>query len=136
MADTVNTTVLESTKRRYIVQLTCVSDGTGETGVVKVDKSALVASNGLEPRSLIVDHIAWSIQGFTSIRLYWDHTTDDEIDVLASDTSASERSYWDVGGLNDPETAGGTGDIILTSAGASAGDTYSLVLNCRLKPTA
>lgn len=134
MADVVDSVVLESTIQRYIVRLTNVSDATGESAVVKVDKSTLVASNGLEPRDLIIDEIEWAIQGFTSVRLFWDHTTDDEIAVLP--TGSGYRQYWSDGGLKDPRSAGGAGDIVLTTAGAASGATYDIRLNCRFQPQA
>lgn len=130
MADTVDTIVLESTMQRQIVRLTNVSDGTGESAVVKVDKSALTGFDGLEPAYLIVDEIEWNIQGFTSIRLFWDHTTDDELAVLSG---TGYRQYWSDGGLKDPRSAGGAGDIVLTTAGAASGATYDIRLNCRLQ---
>lgn len=132
MADTVDTVVLQSNSRRYVARFTNVSDATGETSVVKVDKSALVDVRGSEPYRLIVDYMKWSIQGFTSVRLFFDHTTDDELAVLASGTG--ERSYWENGGLPDPLSAGGTGDILLTTAGAASGSTYDIEINCRLEP--
>lgn len=134
MTDVVDSIVLESTIQRYVVRLTNVSDSTGESAVAKVDKSTLVASNGLEPRDLIIDEIEWSIQGFTSVRLFWDHTTDDEALVLGA--GSGYRSFWGSGGLKDPRSAGGTGDILLTTAGATSGATYDIVLNCRLQPQA
>lgn len=134
MADVVDTIVLESNKHRRKIRITNVSDATGESAVVKVDKSALTAMNGLEPAYLIIDEIEWSIQGFTSVRLFWDHTTDDEIAVLG--TGSGYREYWSSGGLKDPVSAGATGDILLTTAGAASGATYDIVLNCRLQPQA
>lgn len=133
MADTVDTLVLQSNQRRYIARFTNVSDATGESAVVKVDKSTLVAANGLEPYRLILDYAKWSIQGFTSVRLFWDHTTDDEIAVFG--TGAGERNYAENGGLYDPVSAGGTGDVLLTTAGAASGATYDIELNFRLEPT-
>lgn len=132
MADAVDTAVLQSTTRRYVARFTNVSDATGESAVVKVDKSTLVATDGLEPYRLILDYAKWSIQGFTSVRLFFDHTTDDEIAVLG--TGAGERSYWESGGLKDPLSAGGTGDVLLTTAGAASGATYDIELNFRLEP--
>lgn len=134
MADVVDSIVLESTIQRYIVRLTNVSDATGESAVVKVDKSTLVASNGLEPQDLVIDEIEWSIQGFTSVRLFWHHTANDEAVVLG--TGSGFRTFWPSGGLKDPRSAGGTGDILLTTAGAASGATYDIVLNCRLRPQA
>lgn len=127
MADTVDTNVVFSGTRRYIVRLTNISDGTGESGVVKVDKSTLVNSNGVEPQALNVESIQSNIQGFSSVRLFWDHTTDDEIDVLPA--GSMFRDYSQGGVLKDPRSTGGTGDIILTTAGAISGATYDITLS-------
>lgn len=125
MADSVDSLVLQSGGKHHIVRLTNISDGTGETSVAKVDISTLVKSDGTVPTRTRVKEIFWNIQGFTSIRLYWDHTTDDEIAML------SGSGYLDlhaVGGLLDPASTGGTGDILLTTAGAVSGATYTILL--------
>lgn len=131
MPDVVDTIVLESTPRRYVARFTNVSDGTGESAVKKIDKSALVDFNGREPYRLIIDYIKWSIQGFTSVRGLFDATTDDEAFVLG--TGTGERSYWPEG-LKDPLSAGAVGDLLFTTAGTTSGNTYDIVVNCRLEP--
>jgi len=130
MADTVDSIVLESTPKRYIVRLFNVYVDTGESAVVKVDKSGLVASNGLEPRDLIIDEIEWAIQGYSKVTLLWEHDTDDEAVVL---TGNGYANYWSSGGLKDPRSSGGTGDIVCTTTGAAAGNSYNITLNCRLQ---
>lgn len=129
MTDTVDSNIVFSGKRKYIVRLTNVSDGTGESAVVKVDKSTLTNSNGEEPDKLNVREIQWSIQGFTSVRLFWDHTTDDEIAVLAGN---GYRDFREGGVLVDPASAGGAGDVLLTTAGAVSGATYDILLTLEL----
>ena len=130
MADSVDSVVLFSGTRRRAVRLTNVSDGTGESAVIKIDKSTLIGPDGTEPSKLVVEEIVWNIQGFTSVRLFWDHTTDDEIDMLSGGGS---RDYTAVGGLRDPGSAGGDGDILLTTAGAVSGATYDISIVLRLK---
>lgn len=130
MADTVDTKVLFAGTRTYITRLLNISDGTGENAVIKVDISTLTGPLGIAPTYVKVREIQWSISGFTSVRLYWDHTTDDEIDVLA--TYQGYRDYSGVGSV-DPKTAGGTGDILLTTAGNAAGATYDITLVLELK---
>lgn len=131
MADTVDSLDLYKGPERYALRLTNISDGTGESAVVKVDKSALTAGyTGAAPSKLVVEEIWYNIQGFTSVRLHWDHTTDDEIAVL------SGSGYLDLtkfGGMVDPASAGDTGDIILTTNGNISGATYTIVLVVRLK---
>lgn len=127
MADTVDSLISFSGDRRHIVRLTNVSDGTGESAVVKVDKSALTNSNGTEPGKLAVKSVRWAIQGFTSVRLFWDHDTDDEVMVL----SGNGYECFDAA-LVDPASTGGTGDILLTTAGAVSGATYDITLEVLL----
>lgn len=125
MADTVDSLVLQSNGKHHIVRLTNISDGTGETDVVKVDVSTLTNSQGKVVTRTRIKELWWNIQGFTSVRLEWDATTDDEIAVLAG------SGYLDLhklGGLLDPASAGATGDILLTTAGAVSGATYTIVL--------
>jgi len=131
MADTVDTLVVHKGKKIYVVRLTNISDGTGESGVAKVDISTLTGQNGSAPTYTKIREISWSIQGFTSVRLYWDHTTDDEIAVLG--TGNGYMDFTAVGGLVDPRSTGGTGDILLTTAGTTSGNTYTITLVVELK---
>lgn len=125
MADTVTSQVLLSGPRRHVVVLTGVSDGTGETAVVKVDRSALKTLDGVEPARLAIERAQWMMQGIDYIRLAWDHASDDTALVLSGD---GKLCFEGVGALKDPGSAGGTGDLLLTSVGAVAGGSYTLVL--------
>jgi hypothetical protein len=131
MADTVDTLVVFSGTRKRVVRFTNISDGTGETNVTKVTLSSLIGPNGKAPTAVKVMEIAWNIQGFTSVRLFWDHTTDDEIAVLG--IGSGYVDYSGVGGLMDPKSAGGTGDILLTTANLTSGNTYDITLVLQLK---
>lgn len=116
-------------------RILCVSDGTGETNVVKVQKSTLTNSNGIVPTKLAIEQLWWSISGFTSVELDWDHTTPDEIAILATGNGAQLYGRTlgvDLGSLWDPASAGGTGNIILTSKGASASATYNIYMLIRM----
>jgi len=131
MADAVDSLVLFKGTKIYSVRLTNISDGTGESGVVKIDISTLTGANGAAPTAVKIREIQYNIQGFTSVKLYWDHTTDDEIAVLGAGTGYLD--YTGVGGLMDPRSTGGTGDVILTTTGASATATYDITLVVQLK---
>lgn len=131
MADVVSVDYLFKGSRRAKVKLTNISDGTGEAGVIKVDISTLIGLNGSAPTKTSIESIESSVQGFTSIKLYWDHTTDDVLAVLG--VGYTYFDFTDVGGFTDPASTGGTGDIILTTAGATATSTYDITINFRLK---
>lgn len=135
MADAVTTNVIYDGKDRYVVHLTNVSDGTGESAVAKVDKSTLTAKDGGEPASLDIEQVEWNVQGFTSVRLLWDHTTDDTAVVLSGtgykDFTCRDDSVPEIDrvrGLQDPRSTGGTGDLLLTTAGTTSGNTYDITI--------
>lgn len=130
MADTVNTQVLRNGPNEYCAVFTNICDGTGESAVIKIDISTLVGPFAIAPTYVVVEEVVWSIQGFTSVRLFFDHTTDDEIAMLAGNGYLNLRN---VGGLSDPKTTGGTGDILFTTAGNTAGSTYTVTIAVRLK---
>lgn len=136
MADVVDTLDAWSGKDLLIRRITNISDGTGETSVAKVVKSGLVATNGAAPTKLAIEELWWSIQGFSSIRFFWDHTTPDELAILAAGNGF--RPMGGLRGVNgmlvDPASAGGTGNVILSTAGAVAGATYDITMVLRLLP--
>ena len=128
MADTVDTKIVYQGPRYYVVRLQNVSDGTGESGVTKVTISGLT-QGGFTPTSTAIDRIEYNINGMV-VKLYWDHTTDDEIATL----SGNGVCDWSIEGGNvDPGSAGGTGNILLSTAGAASGDTYDITLWIRPK---
>lgn len=142
MADTVSTNTIingaaSGGSKRAIVHLTGISDGTGETNVVKVDRSAMILpGTAIAPTKLHVASIRWNIQGFQYIKLVWDHTADDTISLLSGNGYENYETY---GGLRDPNTSndavtGAIGDIILTSIGAANGATYDITLEVILVP--
>ncbi len=132
MADTVTSAVLPAatgqSTRHYGVRLTNVSDGTGESNVVKIDISTLTGPDGLTTTTFPIEELVWNIQGFTSVRLTWDHNTDIVIDILSGQGYRDYRNY----GLLCDSGTGGTGDVLLTTAGAVSGATYDITIIGRL----
>lgn len=132
MADTVLTTVVGNTPTHYVVHLLNISDGTGESAVSKTTKSALLSTLGIAPVALDIEKVRWNIQGMASVRILWDHTTDDRALVLSGsgfdDFRGDDTDTNFVGGLRDPVSAGGTGDILVTTDGAVSGGSYDITL--------
>ena len=125
MADAVTSTVISDGNRNYKIKLTNISDGTGESAVTKVDISALLMNTGLAPSYFAVKSIEYDVQAFSSVVLYFDATTDDVLAVLTG------QGFFDYDGafFNDPQSTGTTGDIKLTTNGASSGATYDITLS-------
>lgn len=132
MTDTVTNTVIQNTARRLVVVSQIVSDGTGSTDAVLVDKSAFVGPDGTEPGRLVVEEIEYSVDGM-QVQLEFDHDTDDLIANLAGqgrfDFVRGRREQ----GFIDPASAGGTGDIVATTVAHTAGDKATIKLTLRKK---
>lgn len=131
MADTVDTKVIRNDHGRYVVRLVNQSDGTGESGVVKVDVSALTSTKGTTAIYTTINRIEYSVFGMNHVTLAWDATTDDEIAVLSGQ---GVLDFFPEGGMTDPKSTGYTGDIKLTTDGATASGGYDITLWLKLKP--
>ena len=129
MADAVTTRVLFNEGQHYSAVFTNASDGTGESAVVKVDKSALVDARGVEPDKLRIMKAEWSIQGIPRVIIAFDHNTDDTVLVLGAGTG--KMCFEKQGGLVDPASAGGTGDILFTVAAGATTGSYTIKLDIR-----
>ena len=127
MADTVTNTTLKQDDKEVVLHLTCISDGTGESNVVKVDRSSFAALYK-DTKRLTIRSVRWAIQGFTYIKISWDHTADDTALVL------NGNGYDEFPeGVRDPNTSadtvtGAIGDVLLTSVGAASGATYDITI--------
>jgi hypothetical protein len=126
MGDAVATTVLRNTGKKYKAYFTNVSDGTGESAVQKVDISGLTLNNGSAPTKVKITRIWYSISSGMSVSLLFDHTANDIVFIPSGDGFRDFET--NMGGLRDPASAGGTGDLLFTTNGASAGDTYWIML--------
>lgn len=120
MADAVATNTIYSGINRKVLAFTNVSDGVGESAVQKVDISAL---NG-GPAKVRINKVNWACDGM-AVRVLFDHDTDDTALVLSGQ---GEMCFKKWGGYHDPASAGGTGDILFTTIGHSANDSYTVVM--------
>jgi hypothetical protein len=123
MADAVATQVIQDGQSRLVIRLTNVSDGTGESAVLKVDASAYNATK------FNIERIHYSCIGM-GVRLYFDATTDVLAWSLAQDSDGS-LDFTGFGGIPDPLATGNTGDIMLTTVGHALGDSYAIILELR-----
>jgi hypothetical protein len=129
MADTVASQTILDGERLVIQKFTNISDGTGETAVVKVDVSALnpdafgVACNGVK-----LNKIYATTHGM-EVRILWDATTDVFAWMIPQNTNYL-MDLSSFGGIPNNAGAGVTGDVLFTTADASSGDMYTIVLEC------
>lgn len=126
MPDAVATQILVDDARRAILKFTNISDGTGESGVVKVDVSTLSSYQGQACTSVSVNKIDAVTAGM-GLNMLWDATTDVLILTLGeADFVTFDFSRFS--GLTNNSGAGRTGDILFTTVGAAAGDRYTVVM--------
>jgi hypothetical protein len=120
MADTVTSQTIFSGPNKAIFGFTNVSDGTGESAVKKIDISTLTGN----PSYVRVNRIWYNTFGM-AVKIIYDHTADDTVLVLQGDGQFDFNRF---GGIPDPASGGDTGDILFTTVGHTAGDTYSIVM--------
>jgi hypothetical protein len=133
MADAVASQTLIDGDRVAILKFTNISDGTGETGVVKVDVSALAAPAGKVCSTVSIDRIYASTVGM-GVDILWDATTDVVAMTLGPD-QFYEYQFDDIGGLWNNSGAGKTGDVLFSTIGAASGDRYTIILYVSKKYT-
>lgn len=124
MADAVSSQTLVDGERNVVMKFTNLSDGTGESAVLKVDVSSLNGS----PSSVSIERITYSVSGM-NVTLLWDATTDVRIVELGGNTGVMD--FTSFGGLQNNAGVGVTGDILLTTTGHSSGDSYSIILEMK-----
>lgn len=125
MADAVTSQTIFDGEREAVMKFTNISDGTGETAVLKVDVSALASSAaGKVCDGVTLERIHASINGM-SVAVLWDATADVPAVILAPGMYTFKHDRIQ---LPNNAGAGKTGDIMFTTIGAGAGDTYSIVL--------
>lgn len=129
MADAVTSQTILDGERLFIAKYTNISDGTGETGVVKVDVSTLnpnafgYACNGVKINKI------WSTTHGMEVRILFDATTDTFAWMIPQNTNYL-MDFSSFGGIPSNAGAGVTGDVLFTTSDASAGDMYTIVLEC------
>ena len=122
MGDTVTSQTLSDGTKKSILKFTNVSDGTGESAIKKVDVSELIDA----PTTVKITKI-WYATGGMAVQMLWDATAD----VLAFTVGSDAVGFLDFnpfGGIVNNAGTGITGDLLFTTVGHGAGDTYSIIL--------
>ena len=128
MADAVTSQTIQDGERKAVLKFTNVSDGTGESNVVKVDVSALAAnSSGQACTKVTVTQIWWQCVGM-GVELLFDATANVLVIGLSPDSNGY-HDYTPFTGIPNNAGSGVTGDILFTTIGASANDTYTVILD-------
>lgn len=137
MVDTVTAQVLLKGPRHLVKRFTNVSDGTGESGIKKVDAAGAECAVVVQGQTihagvhLKVTRVEYDVKGM-GLRIQWDASSPADMLVLGG---YDDLDFRDVGGIQNPGTGtltGSTGSILFTTLGAVANSSYSVVLHCTL----
>jgi len=129
MADAVASQTLLDGERLFIAKFTNISDGTGETAVVKIDVTTLarnafnLACNGVKINKI------WATTHGMEVRILWDASTDVFAWLVPQNTNYL-LDFSSFGGLQNNGGTGVNGNVLFTTSDASAGDMYTIVLEC------
>ena len=138
MSDVVTSAIIANGPRNWGYVFTSVSDGTGESGVVKVDGSAsgplgvFLQGQYFYPLAHIkITEIEWDVKGM-GLEIIWDATSSQVATYLGSDT-AGRLNYHKFGGLAAVSSTGAiitgaTGKIKFTTLGAMPNSGYTVFL--------
>ncbi len=119
MADTVVVKQIIDGGIKAVYVLSNRSDGTGEAAVTKIDISSLQ----LVPTKVKITKVKWAVVGM-NVDILFDHDTDDRVLILNGNGELTEADLH--GGIKDPASTGGPGDILLTTTGHTSGDGYTI----------
>lgn len=123
-----------SGRNKLVINVTGSFDTIDETNVVILDRTSISNPSGTTLRTGIrIDEITWAVGvGFDYVKLSFDHTTDEVIDYFQGQGYMDYRPY---GGKSMTEAIATVtdGDVLLTTSGGAAGDTYSFLIHCTLK---
>tara|TARA_R110000824_G_scaffold351386_1_gene538435 strand:- start:320 stop:703 length:384 start_codon:yes stop_codon:yes gene_type:complete len=123
MADVVTSRTLFDGDKKVVINLTNISDGSGEAAVKKVDISSLTPVG----THFSIEKIQYSVY-IGSVTLLFDASTDDTAITLSG---SGTKDYTQIGGITDPKSSGYTGDIMLTTDAFGATSTYDLTITLK-----
>jgi hypothetical protein len=134
MADLVTTQILSDADKTAILKFTNISDGTGETNVVKIDVSTLnqlgIAGNsqGTPCNGVIIQKITASTYGM-GVQMLWE--ADENVLAWVVPANSQYRTKLnEFGGIQNNSGDGKTGNLLFTTIDASEGDVYAVIVEC------
>lgn len=128
MADAVTSQILADGPKTAVMKFTNISDGTGESSVLKVDVSTLSTYQGKTCNGVTIEKIKAVTDGM-AVDVIWDGGTP-AVAVTIPQSQFVEFDFSEDGGIiNNAVTP--TGDIKFTTIGHTLGDRYTIILVMR-----
>ncbi len=130
MADAVATQTLIDGDKKVVQKFTNISDGSGESAVVKVDVSALATnSRGQACTSVVIEKIWWQCIGM-KVQILWNASTN-VFCIELGENQSGNHDYTVFGGLPNNAGSGKDGDVLFTTVGHTSADTYTIIMSMR-----
>ena len=130
MADTVTTqTIADTSGVKYVIKMTNLSDGSGETNIKKIDASETTFMSEDGERALA--RVYYSINtsdGKSGVELIWDGVTNATALFLSGQGKIDLRT--DGNSFKNNATTP-TGDVLLSTKNFAKGDNYSIIVEFR-----
>ena len=130
MADAVTTqTIADTSGVKYVIKMTNISDGTGETLVKKVDASELTFMS--EDGNRKIARLWYSVNTAnpkSAVEILWDGATDSTAVILGGNGYLDLRTAGNEI-TNDATTP--TGDVLLSTKNFAIGDNYTIIVEFR-----
>jgi hypothetical protein len=128
MADTVTVQTLRDDRNNYVVKMTNISDGTGETNVKKVDITSLVGYQAGARLSL--RRVDWSLDnGYAQLKWEGANTASHKTIVTMSSANPSFDMLDNAAVPNN--ATGATGSVLLSTTGFTSSSHYTVVAQFR-----
>jgi len=130
MADAVATQTLIDGDKKVVQKFTNISDGSGESAVVKVDVSALATnSRGNACTGVVKEKIWWQCIGM-KVQILWNASTN-VFCIELGENQSGNHDYTKFGGLPNNAGSGKDGDVLFTTVGHTSADTYTVIMSMR-----
>jgi len=130
MADAVTSQVILDGERLVIMKFTNISDGTGESGVVKIDVSALAPNTWQQACNGVTINKIWAMTMGMGVDILFDATADVICVTIPANINYRD-DFSSFGGIKNNAGAGKTGDVLFTTVDdAEIGDRYTIILEC------
>ena len=130
MADAVTSQTIIDGPKTAVLKFTNISDGSGESEVVKVDVSALSKNgNGDTCTKATIEKIWLQCNGM-KVKMLFDASTN-VFCIELGENQSGHHDYTSFGGLTNNAGSGVTGDILFTTVGHASADSYTVILQVR-----
>lgn len=129
MTDAVSSQTLLDGERLFIGKYTNISDGTGESDVIKIDVSTLANNSfGCACNGVKINKV-WAMTRGMDVRILFEADAD-TVAITVPENQMYEMDFSSFGGIKTNAGTGVTGDVAFTTFGHTTGDIYTVILEC------